>query len=202
MKTEPQNEPAGARIVSPPEWELTTRRMEDLFLDFHLALCRPLPDECEWADWLAAFRSDLLETDEGVQAFFLVGRGDGEVRGWVKAEMKHVDGGWRPSPAPFLSNLIVLPKWRGRGYGGFLLRRGENYFRGRGSKEVYLTCDAGIAPWYARQGYETCTPTTEDGHAWMEPGLYLQRKNLNLRKRQMLGLPSIPARPVGIRART
>ena len=181
MKTEQQK--ATARIVSPPEWELTPRRMEDLFLDHHLALYRPLPDECEWADWLAAFRSDLLETDEGVQAFFLVGQGGDEVRGWVKAEMKHIDGGWRPPPAPFLSNLIVLPQWRGRGYGGFLLRRGENYFRSRGNKEVYLTCDAGIAPWYARQGYETYTPTTEDEHSWMAPGLYLQRKSLDLRKR-------------------
>jgi len=185
MKTEPQEDAAGARIVSPPEWELTTRRMEDLFLDFHLALCRPLPDEREWADWIDVFRSDLLKANEGVQAFFLVGRGDEEVRGWVKAEMKHVDGGWQPPPAPFLSNLVVLPKWRGRGYGGFLLRRGENYFRGRGDKEVYLTCSAGIAPWYARQGYETCAPAREDEHAWMEEGLYLQRKHLDQRRRQI-----------------
>ncbi len=185
MKTEPQKEPASARIVSPPEWELTTRRMEDLFLGFHLALSRPLPEECEWVGWIDTFRSDLLKTGEGEQAFFLVGRGDGEVRGWVKAEMKHVDGGWRTPPAPFLSNLIVLPKWRGRGYGGFLLRRGENYFRGREDKEVYLTCSAGIAPWYVHQGYETCTPTKEDEHAWMERGLYLQRKNLDLPRRQL-----------------
>lgn len=176
MKTESKQPCGSCRIVSPPEWELTPRRLEKLLLDHHLALGDQLPDKCEWEGWIADLRRELLIPEEGFQPFFVVSKRDDAVRGWVYAEMTRVEYG-RP-PAPFLSNLVVLPKWRGRGYGKFLLRRGENYFRRRREREVYLTCHPGIAYWYTNQGYQTVTPATEDDHDWIDEGHCLQRKSL------------------------
>jgi GNAT superfamily N-acetyltransferase len=55
----------------------------------------------------------------------------------------------------FLGELIVVPDFRGRGYGGQLMSRAIDYLHGRGCHSLYLDGDTPAVPLYERLGFTT-----------------------------------------------
>lgn len=60
----------------------------------------------------------------------------------------------RDKMVPFISNLLVVPKYRRRGYAERLLRLGEHYtFHGFGFREVKLWCTDAMLAYYEKRGW-------------------------------------------------
>jgi len=109
------------------------RAVAEAYLDFMLARC---------AEWDGAVL--VAEEDGAVVGFICV---------W--AQMPPDD----PSelrPCAHVSDLVVLPAWRGRGIGRALLARGEVYARSRGAERLrigVLARNEGARRLYAATGF-------------------------------------------------
>jgi GNAT superfamily N-acetyltransferase len=164
MKTELPPTNCGLRVVSPPDWSPSLLLRDQILLGHHLPTGADLPTKTDWARWFHNFQIEILFPQEGFETFILTGPGE-DVRGWVMAETNRLDAN-QNLMVPFLSDLVVLRPWRGRGYGRFLVRRVENFFAQRGKQELNVICPFDLTPWFSDQGYELL-PDVRQGEAHM-----------------------------------
>jgi ribosomal protein S18 acetylase RimI-like enzyme len=77
---------------------------------------------------------------------------------------------------PLLRSVAVLPEWRGRGLGGFLLREIEKYFNVRGANKIVLHCkvDNPAQKLYFNAGYRV-TARIKNYYAPEGDGLEMER---------------------------
>ena len=169
------------RIVSPPDWELTPRRMEDFLVNYHLVTNTELPDESEWETWMFLTQQTLLNQSDDFKAFILIGPEENDpVRGMIVCEPDRLRTPALPEVVHCIYDFMVLPKWQGRGYGSFLLRRAENFYRHRGKHCIYVASTPCAVPWYQRKGYSifNCPPIEPSKEPeWRKEGWILLRKD-------------------------
>ncbi|QBD74808.1 GNAT family N-acetyltransferase [Ktedonosporobacter rubrisoli] len=117
-----------------------------------------------WADtWnfrqltMQALRADL----DGTQNNFLVAispAANGEIIGTVQAQFDaHKSNQDAGSAYAWISNLTIVPGWRGKGLGRILLKAGINQLIARGARSIALGVDGGaVAPvgLYRSLGFE------------------------------------------------
>lgn len=164
MKTDLNGNAASLRVVLPPDCDPCPLRVDEFLLGHHLPDGAALPERAEWPRWAQNFREEILYPEEGFETFFLIGP-ENEVRGWVMAETNRLDVNQNLT-VPFLSDLVVLRPWRGRGYGRFLVRRVENFFIQRGKLDLHVICPFELVAWFSAQGYEIL-PREEQDEALM-----------------------------------
>jgi GNAT superfamily N-acetyltransferase len=79
------------------------------------------------------------------------------------ATFEHHDLDARMDLSPWLANLVVTPEFRRRGYAIRLVRHTEAVCRAAGIPELYLNTE-GVAPLYARLGWEEIGTEMHKGH--------------------------------------
>jgi len=88
---------------------------------------------------------------------------DDEVTGWEGSE-------W------WLANVLVLPEYRGRGIGSWLINRAIEIARESGAQDLHLVTDT-VENWYLKQGWETIGIGDVHGHAMIVMRLDLAPSN-------------------------
>ncbi|MEL7233813.1 MAG: GNAT family N-acetyltransferase [Chloroflexota bacterium] len=97
----------------------------------------------QWRIWRIVLGAGLDPTDLH-WSHFLIAEHDGQIAGV---------GQIRPA-ARELGSLVVLPAYRGQGVGGLLIEA----LVARTDGDVYLECNATLAPYYARYGFIEIEP--------------------------------------------
>lgn len=91
---------------------------------------------------------------------------DDEVTGWERK-------GW------WLANVLVLPEYRGRGIGRWLIDRAIDIASESGANELHLVTDT-VENWYLKHGWKSIGVGDVHGHAMVVMHLDLTNKQMKL----------------------
>jgi len=92
------------------------------------------PDRVEGAQIVARNLEDLLASIRQNQGQIFVAEVSAEVVGFLSVRLEHEEGEYLSSLVDYayISDLVVLPAYRGRGYGTALLQKAEEFAHQRG----------------------------------------------------------------------
>jgi ribosomal protein S18 acetylase RimI-like enzyme len=128
------------------------------FVELQTVEQRIEPNRVDGQAIAAAYRHDLLERCAHTDGVIFVAEESGQVIGFV-AVLAHVDSESMieaDRDYAYISDLIVLPKYRGQGVGRALMLRAESYARERGAnilKVDVLTANSGAYRLYQHLGF-------------------------------------------------
>ena len=108
--------------------------LETLFLELHQHH-EPWQERRLRDDWSGRWQEFV---QPGPDSLILLSRSEGEPIAYLSAQIRR-DYGLFDEVVGFLNEAYVVPEYRGRGVGTTLLRRCEDWCRGRGATQLELT---------------------------------------------------------------